>query len=97
MALELREIFEPGKSPLPAKLTGATPAKRLDISQRDIGYCDVMATVLDVLAAGGWSVSFAARTLEVTTAHLAAFLRADHELWAAVARQRKKIGLRSLV
>lgn len=96
LAVEVRQPFDPERFELPPRLIDAPSTRRLEISQRDEHYPQIIGLVMDILSAVGWSVSDAAKILGVTTAHLVSFLHSDPELWAAVNRQRKQNGLRVL-
>jgi RF-1 domain len=97
IALEIREPFQIGMTPLPIWITEVPPTRRLKISAKSENYLPAVALVLDILAAGGWSVRDAADSLGVTTAHLSSFLRDDEKLWAEVNHRREKTGLKKLV
>ncbi len=97
IALEVREPFQIGQTPLPDWIAKTPPTKRLNISTKSENYLPAVALVLDILAVSGWSVRDAADALGITSAHLSSFLREDEKLWAHVNQQREKAGLKKLV
>jgi hypothetical protein len=97
LALECRMPVELTALSLPAELLLRNGRVQLDVPRGAEGYLGVMAFVLDVLAAAGWSVSSAAEAIGVSTGQLVSFLRNDEKLWTHVNRQRAAAGLRPLV
>ncbi|MFW5802462.1 MAG: peptide chain release factor family protein [Verrucomicrobiota bacterium] len=77
-------------SPKPTQT--ASPPK----SRRSPEYCLWVAQILDVLAANGWSVGDAARTVGVSTGKLVKCLAADPDVWQIVNSARAEAGLNPL-
>ena len=69
---------------------------RIDIGPKSELYLPLVGLILDVLAAGGWSVSEAARSLGMTTSALVVFLQADQKVMTHVNQSRVALGLKTL-
>jgi hypothetical protein len=69
---------------------------RLNVGQRDKRYLPAVASVLDILAESGGSVSDAAGRLGVTTGNLSAFLTDDDDVMVEANRIRASHTIRPL-
>ncbi len=96
IAIERRVAFDPAVPSFPTWFLELTRAGRLVIGTRHADYLPAMAIVLDVLAACGWSVSDAGKSLGFSTAALVRFLQADQKALAEVNRRRTDVGLNPL-
>lgn len=92
--LEQRRPVELTRFELPSWWSGCGG---LSVPRPRIEYLAVLGLVLDVLAAAGWRVSDAARTLHVSTGAVSKFLATDEKAWATVNAARTAAGLRTLV
>ena len=96
MTLELRAAISVEGFSLPSWFQLLCPGGRLEVSQRHELYLPAMGLMLDVLAACGWSVSEAAKTLGLSTSNLVKFLQNDEKLMARVNEMRMIAGLKPL-
>ena len=96
LAIELRLPVDLQAFARPGWLAEIPGAADLSIRPGNDRFDEVLAIVLDVTEAARASVSDAARTLEVNTAALVAFLAADPGVWQKIASMRQAAGLRPL-
>jgi hypothetical protein len=71
-------------------------AGRIAVSKRDERYLAVVGLILDVLAAGEWSVSVSAKALGITTSAMVSFLQSDQKLMTQVNHERVQRKLKAL-
>ena len=88
MTLELREGIAVETFTIPLWFQAHCPGGKLDISRRHAMYLPVVGLILDVLTAIGFSVSEAAKLLELSTSNLVKFLQGDEKLMARVNEMR---------
>jgi hypothetical protein len=97
IALRVRAVGDLASWQPPGELAAVGGAAEwLLLPGKDGRYPLVVASVLDVLAAGRGRVSVAAARLGVSTAGLVAFLRHDGKVWAEANRIRREAGHRPL-
>ncbi len=96
LAIELRLAVDLQSFARPQWLAEIPGTADLSIRPGNDRFDEVLAIVLDVTDGARASVSEAARTLEVNTAALVAFLAADAGVWQKLASMRKAAGLRPL-
>ncbi len=89
IARDVRTPFDLDQPDLPPEFVAQrTAGGALAVNPRNSVYPVVVATVLDALAAAGFSYAPAAKALGITTSQFARFLRDDREVWRAVRESR---------